>query len=85
MKQKGKTFVLQKHIEKGIEKYNGQIAPDIQKHLDNIGWNYIVYLFQDNRILLVYEDQSFGILYDSKDLLFQDMEQEEQIKNNYTL
>ncbi len=71
-----KTLVQAKHIEKGIEKYQGKPNPVIKKHLDNINWNYTPYLFSDGRVMLVYPDNSFAILYSSTESLYQDMDQE---------
>lgn len=80
--KKTKTLVQAKHIEKGIEKYQGQLSPKIQKHLDNVNWNYKAYLFKDLRVLLVYPDNSFAILYASEESLYRDMEKELNINNN---
>jgi len=44
--------------------------------LDNINWNYTAYLFNDNRVLLVYPDRSFGILYAEAEILYKEMELE---------
>lgn len=80
--KKIKTLVQAKHIEKGIERYNGQANKKIQTHLENIGWNYEAYMFEDQRVLLVYPDQSFGILYASEDALYKDMENDRNRKYN---
>lgn len=73
---KPKTLVQAKHIDKGIETYKGALSPIIQKHLDNINWKYTAYQFKDGRILLVYPDKSFGILYRDEEALYKEMEQE---------
>ncbi len=75
-KQKPKTLVQAKHIQLGLEKYGGKESIEIQKHLENINWNYTAYLLEDGRVMLVYPDKSFGILYLNKEFLFQDMEKE---------
>jgi hypothetical protein len=82
--KKIKTLVQAKHIEKGIERYNGQANEAIQTHLENIGWNFEAYLFEDNRVMLVYPDKSFGILYVSEEALYQDMDSDKN-KNNKSL
>lgn len=73
---KHKILVLAQHIDRGIEKYKGAPAPAIQTHVDNASWNYSVYQFADGRVLLVYPNKSFGILYQSEDALYMDMEKE---------
>jgi hypothetical protein len=80
--KKIKTLVQAKHIEKGIERYNGQANKTIQNHIENIGWNYEAYLFEDRRVMLVYPDKSFGILYISEEALYQDMDNDGNKKHN---
>lgn len=72
--QKLKTLVLSKHIDKGIERYKGLLANDLQIHLENIAWSFIPYRFEDGRIMLVYADKSFALLYTSEEALYQDMD-----------
>lgn len=73
---KPKTLVQAKHIDKGIEAYDGKENPVIQRHLDNINWKYTAYQFKDGRVLLIYPDRSFAILYASEEILYKEMEQE---------
>ncbi len=73
---KVKTLVQAQHIDKGIEVYGGQPNPNIQRHLEQINWNYEAYQFKDGRVLLVYPDRSFGILYASVNSLYQEMDLE---------
>ncbi len=84
MKQKkSKTLVQAKHIDLGIEKYGGTENPKIQRHLEEINWKYTVYQFEDGRVLLVYPDRSFGILYANENVLYQEMDKERS--NNTSL
>lgn len=80
--KKIKTLVQAKHIDKGIERYNGQKSKMIQTHLENVGWNYEAYMFDDRRVLLVYPDKSFGILYISEEALYQDMDNDQNKEHN---
>jgi len=73
MKTKRSQLILPKHIQKGIDRYQGQPCPTVQKHLDNIGWNYTAYRFQDDRILIVFTSKMYALLYENQEALYADM------------
>ncbi len=75
--KKDRTLVLPKHIDLGIEKYEGKICSTIAKHLENKGWNYVPYRFNDDRILLVYPNNTYAILYANEEVLFGEMDDTE--------
>ncbi|MBR9919981.1 MAG: hypothetical protein GYB31_04020 [Bacteroidetes bacterium] len=62
-KHPDRTFVHEKHIEKGIEKYGGKIDQRLADLLARSEWSCTPYRFNDRRILLVYNDGLFGVLY----------------------
>lgn len=64
------VIVQEKHIEAGIEKYQGKIDEHLQGILDHAGYDYKVYRFNDNRILLVLPMQMSGVLYASEKILY---------------
>ncbi len=63
-------IVQQKHIQAGIEKYQGKVDEHLQSILDNAGYNYKVYRFKDQRILLVLPMDISGVLYANEQTLF---------------
>jgi predicted RNA-binding protein (virulence factor B family) len=73
-----RTFVHQRHIEKGIKAYGGKIDLPLQDLLKRSDWQYTPYRFRDNRILLVYENELFGILYKNERALHLHLEEEGQ-------
>lgn len=73
MKTKRSQLILPKHIQAGIDRYNGLPCPTVQKHLDNIGWSYTAYRFSDNRILIVFEGEVYALLYKDQEELYMDM------------
>lgn len=73
MKTKRSQLILPKHIQTGIERYKGLPCPIVQKHLDNIGWNYTAYRFADHRILIVFEGEVYALLYKDQEELYMDM------------
>ena len=76
MRSSKRTFVHQRHIKKGLEKYEGKLDEALHRVLQSSDWNYTPYLFKDGRILLVYENELYGLLYENKAALFQHMEEE---------
>lgn len=73
MKTKNSQLILPKHIQAGIDRYKGTPCPIVQKHLDNIGWNYTAFRFQDNRILIVFTNEMYALLYKNQEELYDDM------------
>ena len=71
---KDKQFIFQRYIQKGIDRYNGVKDDEIQRHLDNADWKYTAYLFEDKRVLLVYHDDSYGVLYRDLEYLYEIMD-----------
>ncbi|MCB0706699.1 MAG: hypothetical protein KDC34_15395 [Saprospiraceae bacterium] len=74
-KHPDRTFVHQQHLEKGIEKYKGAIDAPLLELLTRSDWKYTPYRFADQRILLVYEDRLFGILYKNETALHAHLEE----------
>lgn len=62
--------VSSKHVEKGIEKYRGKIDPDLHRIVRSAGLDYVPYLFEDGRVLLVFPNNLGGLLYKGKEHLF---------------
>lgn len=58
-----KILVQGKHIQKGIEKYKGVPDERIQKYVDASPLVYTVYRFEDQRLLLVYGEDLYALLY----------------------
>ena len=61
-----KTFpivVHKDHLQRGINKYNGRVDTHIQQLLVHAHIRATPYIFADGRVLLVYDQQSYGILY----------------------
>lgn len=59
------------HIQPGIEKYKGKIDAELQRHLINAKLEYIPYLFEDGRVLMVLEIMNTAFLYPSKKVVFE--------------
>ncbi len=59
------------HIQPGIEKYKGKIDTELQRHLTNAKLDYIPYLFEDGRVLMVFEVMNTAFLYPSKKVVFE--------------
>jgi len=74
MKTKRSQLILPKHIQKGIERYQGAPCNIVQKHLDNLGWSYTAYRFIDDRILIVFTSKMYALLYKNQEDLYADME-----------
>ena len=70
MVPKDLLVIKQEHIQPGIKKYNGVIATDLQELFALAGLTVDPYLFNDGRILVIYKGQQNGILYASKEVLF---------------
>ncbi len=77
MKQQ-KILVFSKHIELGIAKYKGQKDERIQRYIDNSPLVYTVYRFADERILLVYENNLYALLYANEQVLMAELEEQYQ-------
>ncbi|MFT5833524.1 MAG: hypothetical protein ACI97N_001152 [Cognaticolwellia sp.] len=73
--KKGGTLVQKKHIEKGIEKYKGTPDARIQRYIDESPLVYTAYRFEDNRILLVYDNNLYALLYKNEDVLMEELEE----------
>ena len=66
--KKGVILVQNKHIDKGIEKYKGKPDERIQGYIDESPLVYTAYRFEDNRILLVYDNNLYALLYDNENV-----------------
>ncbi len=71
---KDKQFIFERYIQKGIDRYKGVENKEIQRHLDNADWKFTAYLFEDQRVLLVYHDGSYGVLYRNAAYLYELMD-----------
>lgn len=65
------VLVKEKYIDRAIEKYKGEIDQSLEAVLTNGGLTFTPYVFQDNRVLLVSASKTFGLLYPSKNVLFE--------------
>lgn len=63
--------VKQEHIQPGIEKYKGKIDTVLQRHLKNAQLEYVPYVFEDGRVMVVYEAMQMAFLYPSKQSIFE--------------
>jgi hypothetical protein len=68
---KGIVSVASKHIESGIKKYRGEPDAHLNAVIQNAGFNYTSYVFNDGRILLVLPDNIGAFLYADQDTLFE--------------
>ena len=73
--KKGSTLVQKKHIDKGIEKYKGKPDERIQRYIDESPLVYTAYRFEDNRILLVYDNNLYALLYDNESVLMRELDE----------
>lgn len=62
--------VKAEHIEPGIVKYKGRPDAHLNAILTKAGYEYTVYRFADNRILLVLPGQIAAFLYANEQVLF---------------
>ncbi|MEZ5007945.1 MAG: hypothetical protein R2728_12750 [Chitinophagales bacterium] len=62
--------VKSEHIQPGIEKYKGKVDEDLQRHLKNAKLEYIPYVFEDGRVMMVLEMMNTAFLYPSKKAVF---------------
>ena len=63
--------VKQEHIQLGIEKYKGVLDEDLGRHLKNAQLDYVPYVFEDGRVLMVLEMMNMAFLYPSKSAVFE--------------
>ncbi len=63
--------VKKEHIQPGIEKYKGEIDPALQRHLKNADLDYMPYVFEDGRVMMVLEVMQVAFLYPSKQAVFE--------------
>jgi hypothetical protein len=70
----GVVLVQSRHIDKGIEKYNGELDERLQRYIDDSPLVYTVYRFEDNRILLVYHGNLYALLYENERILLEELE-----------
>lgn len=70
MASKDILVVKQEHIQPGIKKYHGVIDSDLEELFARAGLQVEPYQFSDGRILVLYKGQQNGILYASKEVLF---------------
>lgn len=66
----GIVKVKAEHIEPGIAKYGGQLDVHLNNVLTKAGYEYTVYRFKDDRILLVLPGQIAAFLYTNEQVLF---------------
>ena len=74
MVQKDLLVIKQEHIQPGIKKYNGVIDADLKELFTLAGLDVTPYQFSDGRILVIYKGQQNGILYASKQILFEKLD-----------
>lgn len=55
-----------KHVERGIQKYQGVKDVELNRFIGNAGLRYEAYTFNDGRVLLVLPNALGGMLYNSK-------------------
>ena len=65
--------VAPNHLEPGIIKYKGEIDAEITKICHAAGLNYTVYMFADNRMLLILPNGMGGFLYPNKETLLKSL------------
>lgn len=70
------VLVQSKHIDLGIEKYQGKPDAHLQNLINKARLDYTVYRFNDGRILLVLPHKLSALLYASKEVLFEKLELE---------
>lgn len=63
--------VKAEHIQLGIEKYKGKFDESLARHLKNAQLEYIPYVFEDGRVLMVLEIMNTGFLYPSKQAVYE--------------
>ncbi len=63
--------VKAEHIQPGIEKYKGKLDSELARHLKNAQLDYMPYVFEDGRVLMVLEVMNTGFLYPSKQAVFE--------------
>jgi hypothetical protein len=63
--------VKKEHIPLGIEKYKGKFDEELARHLKNAKLDYIPYLFEDGRVLMVLEILETAFLYPSQKAVFE--------------
>ena len=69
--KKGVVSIASNHIEAGIKKYKGESNARLNALIKNAGLNYVSYVFNDGRILLVLPDNTGALLYADNDTLFE--------------
>lgn len=69
-----KILVRGKHIQPGIKKYKGVLDERIQKYIDASPLVYTVYRFEDQRLLLVYGDDLYALLYPNEAALLKELD-----------
>ncbi len=74
MQGQGVIKVKQEHIQRGLEKYQGQPDEHLNGILARAGFQYSVYRFADGRILLVLPHEIAAFLYQNEQHLFQTLE-----------
>ena len=62
------------HIERGIEKYKGVKDVELNRFIANAGLSYVAYTFLDGRVLLILPDEMGGLLYGSKEDVYDILE-----------
>lgn len=70
MAAKDIIVVQKKHIQAGIDRYEGKPDTHLQQVLSNAGYDYKVYRFKDQRILLVLPHEISAVLYANDEILY---------------
>jgi len=70
MVQRDILVIKKEHIQPGIKKYQGKIDSDLKALFATAGLEVDPFEFNDGRILVLYKGQQNGILYASKQILF---------------
>ena len=63
--------VQEEFLNRGIAKYEGKIDIQINQVLKAADMPYTAYRFNDGRLLLIFVNDQFGILYRNEQVLFE--------------
>ena len=69
MNDKKVVSVAANHVEPGIKKYGGKVDTELNRICQATGLNYTVYVFADERVLLVLPNNLGGLLYADKETM----------------
>jgi hypothetical protein len=58
-------------IQRGIEKYSGEVDESLKKHLEHSDCAFVPYRFADGRYLLVQPETNFAFLYPDLETVYE--------------